>query len=86
MADKDKGSVSCPIEPLPHWRRSLQAKLRTSNITPVNHDIFPRTSILLLSSRASNALVVAEVTYQLTFVSGALGGLLLLKQDACDCV
>lgn len=78
MADKDKGSVSCPIKPLPHWRRAPWAKLRPSNITPSDH-IFPRICILLLSSRhLQNAFAVAEVTFPLTFVSGTLGGLLVL--------
>lgn len=78
MADKDKGSVSCPIKPLPHWRRAPWAKLRPSNIAPSDH-IFPRICILLLSSRhLQNAFAVAEVTFRLTFVSSTLGGLLVL--------
>lgn len=78
MADKEKGSVSCPIKPLPRWRRAPWTKLRPSNITPSDHS-FPRIHILLLSSRhLQNAFAVAEVTFQLTFVSGTLGGLFVL--------
>lgn len=76
MADKDKGSVSCPIEPLPHWRRAPGAKLCT---VPLITTSFPGpASYCFHLGHLQNAFAVAEVTFQLTFVSGTLGGLLVL--------